>query len=106
MTVPIFLATLGQCPEAITTALGKLLPINRYARIGILHIDSAFSVIAELLCALLHVLKTNYTGCQVIQYGIRISEKKALDGIMDQVTAEAYFHACSTAIIEQSFYPR
>jgi len=68
------------------------LPTHHYARIGILHTDPAFSGIAEALRTLMPVLEADYTGCQVIQHEIRISKDKALDDIVDQVTAEAYLH--------------
>ena len=44
-TPPVFLALLGQRPQAITIALDVLLPRYNYQRIGILHTDPQASMI-------------------------------------------------------------
>lgn len=106
MTPPIFLATLGQRPEAITVALDVLLPRYRYEQLGILHTDPKFSGIAEAFRVLLPLLERDYPNLKVITHELRIENRPILD-ITDQFTAEGYFYALVEIIRQyrQQFIP-
>lgn len=90
---PIFLATLGQRPEAITIALDVLLPRYAYSKIGILHTEPNFSGIAEALRDLRQVLREEYAGIHQSYHQITFSNGDPLMDIENQHSAEAYYTA-------------
>jgi hypothetical protein len=107
MMTPVFLATLGQRPEAITMALDVLLPRYHYAQISILHTDPMESGIREAFRVLIPVLKRDYPDCQIIAHELRASDGKSLRDIENQVTAEQYFYGLLETIRQyrQQFIP-
>lgn len=88
----VFLATLGQRPEAITMALDVLHPRYRYSEIGILHTDTDRSGIVESYSALLPLLQRAY-DCEIVSHLMTTQDGQAIVDITDAYTAEHYFHA-------------
>lgn len=89
----VFLATLGQRPEAITMALDILLPRYHYDEIIILHTDSERSGIADAYTELMGVLKADYDGLTIHSIVLTYADGSPLIDISDQRSAEAYYHA-------------
>ncbi|MGB1289188.1 MAG: hypothetical protein ACPG7F_21820, partial [Aggregatilineales bacterium] len=71
MISPVFLATLGQRPEAITMALDVLLPRYHYSQIGILHTDPHNAMIADAYKTLMTVLHEDYSDCDISSHELR-----------------------------------
>jgi len=90
MTQTIFLATLGQRPEAITMALDVLHPRYHYAEIGILHTHSTQSGIAEAYQQLMPRLASDYGQVTVQSYELQDSTGYGLKDITNQHSAELY----------------
>jgi len=90
--VTIFLATLGQRPEAITVALDTLVPRYHYSHIGVIHTDPIGSGIADSYHTLMPILRRDYLDCEIVSHDIRTSYDMPLMDITDQVTAESYFY--------------
>lgn len=83
----IFLATLGQAPEAITFALDKLIGQGySYEKISILHTDAQASAIRDSYERLMPVLARDYAA-PAISYPL------CLIDIVDETSARAYFTA-------------
>ena len=93
MTNPVFLATLGQRPEAITMALDALLPRYGYAEVGILHTDPQHSSVASACTAVLRVLQVDYHHLKSDGITLCYRNGQPLTDISDQHSAEAYYHA-------------
>lgn len=89
----VFLATLGQRPEAITMALDALLPRYDYNEAVILHTDAECSGIAEAYAELMQVLKRDYSRLRVRGAILGYADGQPLIDISDQHGAEAYYHA-------------
>jgi CRISPR-associated protein (TIGR02584 family) len=89
----VFLATLGQRPEAITMALDALLPRYHYAEVRILHTDAERSGIADAYAQLMHVLKADYDGLKILGTALTYVNGSPLIDISDQHSAEAYYYA-------------
>jgi CRISPR-associated Csx14 family protein len=89
----VFLATLGQRPEAITMALDALLPRYPYDEVVILHTDAERSGIAKAYAALMHVLKTEYGGLRSRGEALQYADGRPLTDINDQYSAESYYRA-------------
>ncbi len=89
----VFLATLGQRPEAITMALDVLLPRYHYDEIVILHTDAERSDIAEAYLELMPVLKADYGELKVGNKLLCYADGQSLIDISKQHSAEAYYHA-------------
>lgn len=89
----VFLATLGQRPEAITMALDALLPRYHYVEARILHTDAEHSDIADAYTELMNVLKSDYDGLKILGTALTYANGQALIDISDQHSAEAYYHA-------------
>jgi len=100
MNSPVFLATLGQRPEAITVALDVLLPRYQYNEIVVVHTDPYASGIAESLKSLMPVLHNDYPDCVAKGQEIKTSSGLALIDISNQQTAHDYFRGL-TEIIRQ-----
>ncbi len=93
MTTPVFLATLGQRPEAITMALDALLPRYNFDEVVILHTDAQRSGIAEAYAELMHVFKRDYGRLRVRGAILCYADGQPLIDIGEQHSAEAYYHA-------------
>lgn len=89
----VFLATLGQRPEAITMALDALLPRYHYQEICILHTDIEHSGIATAYRELMPVLKADYPELALGEKSLCYANGQALIDISDQHSAEAYYQA-------------
>lgn len=89
----VFLATLGQRPEAITMALDALLPRYHYDEVVILHTDAKHSEIADAYTELMHVLKADYGGLKILGTALAYANGSPVIDISDQHSAEAYYHA-------------
>jgi hypothetical protein len=98
MSEPVFLATLGQRPEAITMALDALLPRYGYHRIGVLHTDPVKSGIADALRDLLPVLERDYPEQETITHELRMDTHTPLIDITNRHTAEGYFHSLAEVV--------
>lgn len=88
----IYLATLGQRPQAITVAFDRLKERYCYERIGLLHTDPLRSGIAASLRELLSELSRAYPEIAVDKCEIRDLNGQALLDIEDDTSAEAYFY--------------
>jgi DNA-binding CsgD family transcriptional regulator len=89
----IFLATLGQRPEAITMALDVLLSRYAYTEIVILHTDAERSGIAESYAGLMRVMRSEYGSLRVRGQALCDAHGLPLTDIRDQHSAEAYYLA-------------
>lgn len=98
MTPPVFLATLGQRPEAITIALDVLLPRYGYQQVGLLHTEPRFSGIADALEALIEVLRSDYPALKIVRHELCFLDGKPLFDIDTQRSAEAYYEAVYTVL--------
>lgn len=93
MNIPVFLATLGQRPEAITMGLDVLLSRYHFADVVILHTDTERSGIAKSYGQLWHALQTDYPGLNVRGVPLCYANGLPLLDISDQQSAEAYYLA-------------
>jgi hypothetical protein len=94
----VFLATLGQAPQAVTFALDKLIQQGHcYKQIVILHTDPQASAIRESYQQLMPVLQTDYniphSSCE-----LRFADGHPLLDIVDEISAQAYFAALGRAL--------
>ncbi|MCS7071202.1 MAG: CRISPR-associated ring nuclease [Anaerolinea sp.] len=90
---PVYIATLGMRPEAITVAFDLLHAQYHYERIVILHTDPVHSEIANARIQLEKVLQTDYPGIPAEFHEIRYPNGAPLIDIVDQTSAEAYYRA-------------
>jgi DNA-binding CsgD family transcriptional regulator len=88
----VFLATLGQRPEAITMALDSLLMRYPYERIGIMHTDAHASGIAVAYKALTQCLDADYLQEKRF-YGLCHPNGETIIDIVDRRSAESYHRA-------------
>lgn len=86
----VFLATLGQRPEAITVAFDRLRERHDYEAIGVLHTNREASGIAEAYTRLYAVLKADYPGVRVFWHEIVCTDGSPLLDVTNQDTANAY----------------
>jgi len=94
----IFLATLGQAPEAITFALDKLIGQSyRYEGIVILHTDAQASAIHEAYQRLMPILQTDY-AIPASGHELHFADGSPLLDIVDEASAQAYFAALGQAL--------
>lgn len=91
----IFLATLGQRPEAITMALDALLPHYLYDEVVILHTDRQRSGIKEAFKVLDRELRTfpRYRGIQIRSSELCHEAGSPIIDITDHLNAESYFRS-------------
>jgi len=87
----LFVATLGQRPEAITVALDILSSRYSFAAVVILHTEPRLSGIAEAQDRLATVLTADYPALPVRWHEIRGAGGSPLLDIVNQDTANAYF---------------
>ncbi len=88
---PVFFATLGQRPEAITVALDKLLPQHQYEVIGIIHTDPNHSGISDALNRLRLVLKHDYPNLLIDYFEVRDIDGNGLVDIETTANAQTYY---------------
>ena len=86
----IFLATLGQRPEAITIAMDILRERYHYSTVGIIHTDPLQSGITTALRQLTTVLAADYPDLLVQCHEIVCRHNLSLLDIVDSATAEDY----------------
>jgi CRISPR-associated protein (TIGR02584 family) len=91
MSLPVFLATLGQRPEAITMALDVLHPRYHYDEVGILHTHAEKSGIATAYRDLVQRFEQDYDALTMHSYEIQDPNGQGLLDITDQHTAELYY---------------
>lgn len=89
----IYIATLGQRPEAITVAFDRLHEQYRYAALAILHTEPTVSGIADALADLKAVLMCDYADIPVSFHELTYADGTPLLDISDQASAEAYHRA-------------
>ncbi|NPV67103.1 MAG: hypothetical protein HPY64_08160 [Anaerolineae bacterium] len=87
----LFVATLGQRPEAITVALDLLKDRYHFARVVILHTEPHLSGIAEARERLAAVFTADYPALAVDWHEIHGADGGPLLDITSQDTANAYF---------------
>lgn len=89
----VFIATLGQRPEAITVAFDRLNEQHRYERLAVLHTEPTLSGIAQAYADLRAVLKRDYPTMPAHFHEITFPDGSPLIDIEDQRSAEAYHRA-------------
>lgn len=88
----IFVATLGQRPEAITVALDEMLRRRmRYDAVAVLH-TAETSAIAVSLAQLREVFANDYQGLPVFYHEITLRSGKPMLDVNTQDTATDYFY--------------
>ncbi len=93
----LFLATLGQRPEAITTAYDRLCERYRFDKIIVLTTDRKASGIADAAAALDQVCRRDYPDVPLIWHTLSDGDTPLID-ITDSETAWAYFRAIFAAL--------
>jgi CRISPR-associated protein (TIGR02584 family) len=93
MMATIYLATLGQRPEAITIALDLLIERYVFKEAVILHTDPRRSGIREAYLTLNHVLDKDYPALPARWHELADTNGVPLIDIVDQSTATAYYRA-------------
>lgn len=89
----VFVATLGQRPEAITMALDELYPRCQFVEVGILSTDPTYSDIAASYAALQQALEQGYPDLFVQPHYLQRRNGDTLLDIVDEATGEDYYHA-------------
>lgn len=89
----IYLATLGQRPEAITVALDLLSERYKFAEAVILHTEPQISGIADAYRDLKSVFSQDYKGLPIVWREIACADGSPLIDIEDQATAAHYYQA-------------
>lgn len=95
----IYLATIGQRPQAITVAFDILKERYSYERIGLLHTDPERSGIATALRDLRSELADAYPDLTVDSREIRDLSGQPLLDIENDTSAEAYFYGILDALL-------
>lgn len=88
---PVFFATLGQRPEAITVALDKLLPQHGYDVVSIIHTDPLESGIRDALARLRLVLEHDYPDLLIDYFEVRDADGNGLLDIENTASAQTYY---------------
>jgi CRISPR-associated protein (TIGR02584 family) len=96
----LYLATLGQRPEAITVAFDRLNEQYRYAGLGVLHTEPNVSGIARALTDLRAVCERDYPALPRYFHEITCPDGTPLIDIADQTTAEAYHRGVLRVLYE------
>ncbi|MDZ4763405.1 MAG: CRISPR-associated ring nuclease [Chloroflexota bacterium] len=96
----IFIATLGQRPEAITVALDMLMQTVNIMSIVIVHTDPKNSAIAGALQRLKTVLMRDYAELPVEYLEIWTSANQPLIDIIDNETASDYFRGIYRILLD------
>lgn len=90
---PVFVATLGQRPQALTMALDYLLPRYPYLSIDILHTDPEHSGIRDSYHALMDCLSRDYENLPINSRLLQFTTGDPIVDIEDMRSAEAYYLA-------------
>lgn len=93
MSHHVFLATLGQRPEAMTMALDILQARFTYKQVGVLHTDAQRSGIQKALQNLKTVMATEFPQVQTVYHELCDARGRAIVDIQTQADAEAYYVA-------------
>lgn len=94
----VFLATLGQRPEAITIALDRLRERYVYEAFGLLHTEPQVSGVAQAFSALSHVLEHDYGRLPVHYHEITYADGRPLLDLTDTFSVNTYFDAVLTVL--------
>jgi CRISPR-associated protein (TIGR02584 family) len=89
----VYLATLGQRPEAVTIAFDLLHAHYHYEALAVLHTDPVHSGIADALADLRRVCAHDYPDGLVHLHPLAFPDGTPIIDIDDQLSAEAYHHA-------------
>jgi len=95
----IYIATIGQRPQAVTVAFDVLKERYAYERIGLLHTDPERSGIATALRDLRAELTDAYPEMPVDSHEIRDLSGQPLLDIESDTSAEAYFYGVLDALL-------
>ncbi|NWJ97167.1 MAG: hypothetical protein HXX20_15390 [Chloroflexi bacterium] len=95
----IYLATIGQRPQAVTVAFDRLKERYHYERIGLLHTDPVRSGIAAPLRELSDQICRAYPEIAVDKHEIKDLNGHSLLDIEDDTSAEAYFYGIIDALL-------
>lgn len=87
----IYIATLGQRPEAITVAFDRLHEHYRYEAIGIIHTDPNLSGVAQAYADVRAILRQDYAHISASFHEITLSDGAPLLDIHDEESAESYY---------------
>jgi CRISPR-associated protein Csx14 len=87
----IFIATLGQRPEAITVALDLLSEQHHFESVCILHTQPELSKIAQAVTDLRAVFSRDYSHLAIRWHEITCADGSPLIDITNSTTAEDYF---------------
>jgi CRISPR-associated Csx14 family protein len=96
----VFVATLGQRPEAITIALDLLRERDPIDTVVIIHTDKHASAIASAYDRLHAVMMRDYAELNVIYREVRRSDGHSLHDIIDYQTASDYFRDIYRTLLE------
>lgn len=96
----LFLATLGQRPEAITVAFDRLNEQYRYGGIAVLHTEPNVSGIAQAYADLRAVCERDYPTAAARFHEVAFPNGDPLIDIADQRSAEAYYRAVLRILYE------
>ena len=92
MMTPIFLATLGQRPEAITIAFDELNKRFHYRQLGIIHTHPQLSGISKAYQQITKVLERDYDENIDLRYHeLTQSDGSPLIDITDSLNTDAYY---------------
>lgn len=96
----LYIATLGQRPEAITVAFDRLNEQYRYEGIAVLHTEPNVSGIAQAYSDLRAVCDRDYPALHRYFHEIAYDDNAPLIDIDDQRSAEAYYHGVLRVLYE------
>lgn len=96
----LYIATLGQRPEAITVAFDRLHEQYRYEGLAVLHTEPNMSGIAQACADLRTVCERDYQTLQKHFHEITYSDNAPLIDIEDQRSAEAYYQGVLRVLYE------
>ncbi len=96
----LYVATLGQRPEAITVAFDRLNEQYRYEGLAVLHTEPNVSGIAQAYSDLRAVCASDYSTRQRHFHEIAYDDSSPLIDIEDQRSAEAYYRGVLRVLYE------
>jgi DNA-binding CsgD family transcriptional regulator len=95
----VFLATLGQRPEAIMMAFDRLLSRFEYTRLSLLHTDPDKSGIRQSLTEFRDAMADHFPQIDVSYHLLRYADDLPLIDVTDVISAAAYFEAVLNVLI-------
>lgn len=87
----VYLATLGQRPEAITVALDKLMRSYSYSAVAILHTNPQDRSLSEAYQAIQRVMQAEYPQLATRYHEICLPDGRPMHDVNNQESADAYF---------------